>query len=52
MADDVRRLRAELDLLRARYDSGAVPLSVYAVIKQMERDLSWRERENKGDDNG
>jgi hypothetical protein len=53
MADNVGRLRAELELLRARYDSGAVPLTVYAVIKQMECELAWQarlaEKERRGE---
>jgi hypothetical protein len=33
-------LRAELAMLRARYDSGAVPPGVYAAIKALEAALA------------
>jgi hypothetical protein len=36
-----QHLRAELTLLRARYDSGAVSPGVYAIIRQLEIELSW-----------
>jgi hypothetical protein len=38
-----RLLRSELAMLRARYDHGAVPLSTYTVIKQIEIEISWLE---------
>jgi hypothetical protein len=34
-------LRAELALLRARYDSGAVAPAVYIVIREIETDIAW-----------
>jgi hypothetical protein len=37
--------RADLALLRARYDSGAVNAAVYAVIKRLECDIAWSEHE-------
>jgi hypothetical protein len=37
------RLRAELALLVARYDSGAVSPAVYAVIRAIESDIAWLE---------
>lgn len=36
-------LRAELTLLRARYDSGAVSAAIYKVIKELETDIAWAE---------
>jgi hypothetical protein len=39
--------RADLALLRARYDSGAVNAAVYAVIKRMECDIAWNEHKRK-----
>jgi hypothetical protein len=36
-----QRLRAELALLKARYDYGQVSPAVYEVIKQLEVKLSW-----------
>ena len=38
-------LRAQLKALRARYDSGAVSPALYAVIRKLEIELAWRERE-------
>jgi hypothetical protein len=38
-------LRAELRLLRCRYDSGAVSPGVYAVIRAMEIEIGWLEHE-------
>jgi hypothetical protein len=40
---DERRLRAELEWLRAKYDSGAVSDAVFAVTKSIETEISWRE---------
>jgi hypothetical protein len=37
------KLRAELELLRARHDSGAVAPAIYQTIKQLEREIAWRE---------
>ena len=36
-------LRAELAMLCARYDGGAVPPGVYATIKALETALAWHE---------
>jgi hypothetical protein len=36
-------LRAELMLLRARYDGGAVSAAVYVVIRGLEVDIAWIE---------
>ncbi len=38
-----KRLRAELALLRARYDSGAISPAIYAVIRKIETDIAWGE---------
>jgi hypothetical protein len=38
-------LRAELALLRARYDSGAVAPAVYQVIRQIETHIAWIEHQ-------
>jgi hypothetical protein len=35
-------LRAQLEMLRARYDSSATPLGVYVIIKTLECELAWR----------
>jgi hypothetical protein len=40
-------LRAELAMLRARYDGGAVPPPIYAVIKALETALAWHEHRNQ-----
>jgi hypothetical protein len=36
-------LRAERMTLLARYDSGAMSLAVYGVLKSVETDIAWRE---------
>jgi hypothetical protein len=36
-------LRVKVAVLCARYDDGAVSSAVYAVIKQIETEISWRE---------
>jgi hypothetical protein len=36
-------LRAELALLRARYDCGAVPPALYTVIRALETAIAWAE---------
>jgi hypothetical protein len=36
-----RQLRAELDLLLARYDSGAIRPAVFTTIKALEVDIAW-----------
>jgi hypothetical protein len=44
-----KRPQAELALLRARYDSGAVSPAVYAAIKELETEVAWlnhKENEN------
>lgn len=41
------RRRAELMLLRARYDCGAVPPGVYAAIKELETAISWDEHHDR-----
>jgi hypothetical protein len=38
-----QRLRAELALLKARYDGGAVSPAVYQAIKDAETKLAWSE---------
>jgi hypothetical protein len=35
--------RAELAMLRARYDDGAVSPAVYSAIKKLEADIAWCE---------
>jgi hypothetical protein len=42
-ADHIARLRSQLATLRVRYDSGAVSTAVYAVIRELEIELSWAE---------
>ena len=39
------RLRQELEQLRARYDAGAVMPGIYNVIRELEIELSWLERQ-------
>ncbi len=41
-------LRAELALLRARYDNGAVAPAVYQLIRTIETDISWAEHRQQG----
>jgi hypothetical protein len=36
-------LRYELELLRARYDSGAITPAVFSTIKAIEREIAWLE---------
>jgi hypothetical protein len=36
-------VRAELALLQARYDSGAIPQAVFSVIRRLETEISWIE---------
>jgi hypothetical protein len=40
-----RRLRDELEWLRAKYDSGAVSDGVFAVVKRLETEIAWRQHE-------
>jgi hypothetical protein len=42
-ADTERNLRAELALLQARYDCGAVSLALYRIIRALEIELAWLE---------
>jgi hypothetical protein len=47
---DEKRLRAELEWLRSKYDSGAVSDAVFAVVKSIEREIAWaqhRDRETR-----
>jgi hypothetical protein len=39
--DDESRLRSQLEQLRARYDSGAVAPSMFAVIVDLETEIAW-----------
>jgi len=41
--DQAEKLRGELSILVARYDSGAVSPAVYAVIRAIESDIAWLE---------
>jgi hypothetical protein len=41
------RLQQELAHLRARYDSGAISEAVYAVMKQLEREIAWEEHRKR-----
>ena len=36
-------LRGRLEQVRARYDHGAVPPSLYKAIQEMEREIAWAE---------
>jgi hypothetical protein len=45
--DELSRKRADLALLRARYDSGAVSAAIYVVIKRIECDIAWKEHKRK-----
>jgi hypothetical protein len=44
----VRRLRAELEWLRARYDDGAISTAVFTVLKRLECDIAWAEHKGRG----
>jgi hypothetical protein len=55
MADDTKHqnttsqiLRGRLDQVRARYDHGAVPPSLYKAIQEMEREIAWTEHHSRG----
>jgi hypothetical protein len=39
-----RRLRQELEQLRARYDARAVMPGIYNVVRELEIQLAWLER--------
>jgi hypothetical protein len=43
MPDNIKQLRIQLKQLRARYDSGAIPPGVYAVIRELEQQIAWLE---------
>jgi hypothetical protein len=40
---DIRALRDELEALRARHDTGAVPAATYDVIRELETTIAWAE---------
>lgn len=40
-------LRAELQVLRSRYDSGAVDAGIYEIIRKLETDIAWAEHHSK-----
>ena len=40
-------LRAELANLKTRYNSGAVAPGVYAIIRQLEIELSWYQHQRR-----
>jgi hypothetical protein len=44
----VRQARAELEWLRARYDSGVTSDAIYAIIRQLETDIAWAQHERDG----
>jgi hypothetical protein len=33
--------RLDLLMIQAKYDGGGMPLTVYAVLKQIETDIAW-----------
>jgi hypothetical protein len=35
--------RAMLEMLKARYDAGAVSPAIYAAIRKLEQEIAWRE---------
>jgi hypothetical protein len=37
--------RAMLQMLRARYDGGAVAPAIYKTIRELESDIAWAEHE-------
>jgi hypothetical protein len=39
-SDAAARLRSDIAHLEARYDSGAVPPAIYAVLKKLRQELS------------
>jgi hypothetical protein len=43
----VRRLRAELEWLRAQRDNGAISVAVFTVLKRLECDIAWAEHEGR-----
>jgi hypothetical protein len=38
------RLREELRMLLARYDHGAMPPAIYAVVVKLQREIGWAEQ--------
>ena len=40
-------LRGRLEQVRARYDHGAVPPSLYRAIQEMEREIAWVEHKGR-----
>jgi hypothetical protein len=40
-------LRAELALLQARYDDGAVSQAIFSVIRELETELAWLEHRGR-----
>ena len=40
-------IRAELAYLQARYDDGAIPQAVFAVIRELETELGWLEHRGR-----
>jgi hypothetical protein len=44
----VLALRAALQALRARYDSGAVTPAVWQVIRELESELAWLQHQGSG----
>jgi hypothetical protein len=54
MVDDIKQqttasqiLRGRLDQVRARYDHGAVPPSLYKAIQEMEREIAWTDQKER-----
>jgi hypothetical protein len=45
--EERRQARAELMLLRARYDSGAMSIAIFVVIKAIETDIAWSEHRER-----
>jgi hypothetical protein len=43
VSKDERRLHAELRWLQSRYDDGKISPAVFAVMKRLETELSWRQ---------
>jgi hypothetical protein len=41
MTKKEQRLRGELEWVRGKYDSGAVPDAIYQVIRNLEVDIAW-----------
>jgi hypothetical protein len=41
-------LRGRLEQVKARYDYGAVPPSLYKAIQEMEREIAWTEHRSTG----